>query len=327
MTQPRQTHRPPLQQVLEAYVAVTGASYTAKAGDRVVGVNRDGAVTITLPTGQIRPGRIYTIKDESGAASSNNITVATEGHETIDGSATDVINVNYECKSYYSDGSNWFILPVAPITSAQVSFDAPGLTLSTSNVEGAGNSIRSGATIALFDATDPSTQAHGDSAAAGNAAVAARRDHKHAMPSAGGGADISARVTHGSNQSIANATDTVLAFSTEDFDTDNIHDNSTDNSRLRAATAGKYIITGSLSWAANAIGTRKIWIRLNGTAKVAESNTNAAGSGESADSIAMILDLNATDYVELVVRQTSGGALNVTGTAWGPVFAMAKIMG
>ena len=41
----------------------------------------------------------------------------------------------------------------------------------------------------------------------------------------------------------------------------------------------------------------------------------------------MILDLSATDYVELVVRQTSGGALNVTGTAWGPVFAMAKIMG
>jgi hypothetical protein len=37
---------------------------------------------------------------------------------------------------------------------------------------------------ALFDATDPSTQALGDAAAAGSAAVAARRDHKHAMPSA-----------------------------------------------------------------------------------------------------------------------------------------------
>jgi hypothetical protein len=35
---------------------------------------------------------------------------------------------------------------------------------------------------ALFDATVPSTQAFGDAAAAGSAVVAARRDHKHAMP-------------------------------------------------------------------------------------------------------------------------------------------------
>lgn len=37
---------------------------------------------------------------------------------------------------------------------------------------------------ALFDATVPSTQAFGDAASAGSAAVAARRDHKHAMPAA-----------------------------------------------------------------------------------------------------------------------------------------------
>jgi hypothetical protein len=35
---------------------------------------------------------------------------------------------------------------------------------------------------ALFDATVPSTQAFGDSAATGSAAIAARRDHVHAMP-------------------------------------------------------------------------------------------------------------------------------------------------
>ena len=36
---------------------------------------------------------------------------------------------------------------------------------------------------ALFDATSPSTQAIGDSASVGTATAAARRDHKHAMPS------------------------------------------------------------------------------------------------------------------------------------------------
>jgi hypothetical protein len=41
--------------------------------------------------------------------------------------------------------------------------------------------MRTDATIVAFDATNPSTQAFGDAAVVGAAAVAARRDHKHAM--------------------------------------------------------------------------------------------------------------------------------------------------
>jgi hypothetical protein len=61
----------------------------------------------------------------------------------------------------------------------------PALTFSTSNAAGSASSgIRTDATIALFDATVPVTQAFDDAAAAGSAGVAARRDHKHAMPAA-----------------------------------------------------------------------------------------------------------------------------------------------
>ena len=73
MVQPLHTHNPPSRPVMEAYSNVTAATYTAKAGDRLIGVNRAGAVTVTLPTAEVRPGRVYTIKDESGAAASNNI--------------------------------------------------------------------------------------------------------------------------------------------------------------------------------------------------------------------------------------------------------------
>ena len=117
MVQPQHSHRPPLRPVLEAYVNVTAAAYTAKAGDRVVGVNRSGAVTITLPTAEVRTGRIYTVKDESGAAATNNITVATEGSETIDGAATATIAENYGCVTYYSDGTNWFTVPLLTVAS------------------------------------------------------------------------------------------------------------------------------------------------------------------------------------------------------------------
>jgi len=117
MVQPQHAHRPPLRPVLDAYVNVTAASYTAKAGDRVIGVNRAGAVTVTLPTAEVRKGRVYTVKDESGAAATNNITVATEGAETIDGAATDTIADNYGCVTYYSGGTSWFTIPLLAVSS------------------------------------------------------------------------------------------------------------------------------------------------------------------------------------------------------------------
>ena len=63
------------------------------------------------------------------------------------------------------------------------SFATPSIVLGAAAAAGAAATvIRSDSTIAAFDATVPSTQAYGDSAAVGTAAFAARRDHKHAMP-------------------------------------------------------------------------------------------------------------------------------------------------
>ncbi len=128
MVQPQTSHQPPARAVLEPYVNVTASAYTAKGGDRVIGVNRAGAVTVTLPTTEVRAGRTYTIKDESGAASTNNITVATEGTETIDGSAADLITADYGSKTYYSDGSNWFEAPATLVTKTLTAARGGALT-------------------------------------------------------------------------------------------------------------------------------------------------------------------------------------------------------
>ncbi len=58
---------------------------------------------------------------------------------------------------------------------------APGATLI--NVVGIANGETAYTNKALLDSTAPSTQAIGDAAATGSQLVAARRDHKHAMPS------------------------------------------------------------------------------------------------------------------------------------------------
>ncbi len=70
--------------------------------------------------------------------------------------------------------------------AASAAQGTPGVTLGTSNVAGSsGAYVGTDATILAFDATSPSTQALGDAAAVGVATVAARRDHKHAMPAVG----------------------------------------------------------------------------------------------------------------------------------------------
>ncbi len=75
---------------------------------------------------------------------------------------------------------------------AAVSYATPSIVLGSTAAAGAASTvIRSDSTIAAFDATVPSTQAFGDSAGTGSAAVAARRDHKHAMPANPSDASIS----------------------------------------------------------------------------------------------------------------------------------------
>jgi len=49
-------------------------------------------------------------KDSGLLSNTNNIGIATEGAETIDGSATDTINANGASRMYYSDGTNLKIM-------------------------------------------------------------------------------------------------------------------------------------------------------------------------------------------------------------------------
>jgi hypothetical protein len=78
---------------------------------------------------------------------------------------------------YDGTSSRWRVFPRATASTS------PAVTFGTANAGGTSPYfVRSDDQLALFDATVPTTQAFGDTAAAGSAGVAARRDHKHAMP-------------------------------------------------------------------------------------------------------------------------------------------------
>ena len=90
---------------------VSASTYDVLATDDILHVTytSTGTVAIDLKTAQLENGRIIRIKDAGGNAEEYNITITTEGAETIDGVATAVIYGNYGALSIYSDGTNWFI--------------------------------------------------------------------------------------------------------------------------------------------------------------------------------------------------------------------------
>jgi hypothetical protein len=133
-----------------------------------------------------------------------------------------------------------------------------------------------------------------------------------------------ARVYHNANQSIATGTETTLAFNSERFDNDTIHDTSSNNSRLTCKTAGKYLISAQVQWEAGGTSRRILYLRLNGTTKIATKRF--AAFEESENDITTLYDLAVNDYVEVRVRQETGGALNVTVTdAYSPEFMMVRV--
>jgi len=93
-------------------VAITDAAHDLAAGESLLHVTKTttGICAIQLMTAQCTNGRSVTVKDAGGNAGANNITISTEGAETIDGAATLVINTNYAAVTLYSDGTNWFVI-------------------------------------------------------------------------------------------------------------------------------------------------------------------------------------------------------------------------
>lgn len=133
-----------------------------------------------------------------------------------------------------------------------------------------------------------------------------------------------ARVYASANLAVANSTNVALGFNTETLDTDSMHDNVTNNTRLTATTAGVYIIVANIQWDNNVSGSRSLSLRINGATTIAQNTSIAQaplGVGYRHE-VSTIYKLAATDYVEAVVFQDSGGSVNVSGAIANNHFAM-----
>lgn len=133
---------------------------------------------------------------------------------------------------------------------------------------------------------------------------------------------VGCTVRRTSAQNISSSTDTLISFSTSEFDNDNMWSLASPTI-MTIRTAGLYIASAYIRYAFNSTGKRVAAILRNGTSPA--SNTISAGGGmdsEAGQTHAMRLFLNVNDTLRLNTFQNSGVALN-TDTAFGGVYMTA----
>lgn len=134
------------------------------------------------------------------------------------------------------------------------------------------------------------------------------------------------RVQRSTNQSIPNATLTAITWDVESEDAGGFHSTVSNTDRLTVPTgkAGVYLVHCSMSFAADADGSRSNVIRKNG-ATVADFGVPASPATDwTTIQNSVVLRLAATDYVTAHAVHAAGNALDVLAAA-PSYFSMVRI--
>jgi len=116
------------------------------------------------------------------------------------------------------------------------------------------------------------------------------------------------------NQSIANTVDTAVALGGTDlYDTDAFHNPSSNNSRITipSGKGGKYRFETMIRFDGNSSGARSIKFYINGSEGQTVYRAPAFAAGAVINTVSFTLTLNAADYVEIFINQTSGGNVDL----------------
>jgi hypothetical protein len=122
------------------------------------------------------------------------------------------------------------------------------------------------------------------------------------------------RAYHSTTQAIASGTKTGLVFDSERFDTDSMHSTTTNTGRITVNTAGLYLFSAHVGWAANVTGFRIVYLTLNAGSDIAIQSTQVRSDGFLDFSVATIWKCAVADFVTVSVYQNSGSTINVNNS-------------
>lgn len=125
------------------------------------------------------------------------------------------------------------------------------------------------------------------------------------------GIQASARVYRTTPQSIPQNVNTAISFDAERNDLPGWHDPA-NPTRLTAAVSGTFLVGCCVEWAASGLaGGRYTSIKFGGTLNLASQGGGLGGSESIVHQVNTQVYMNAGEYVEIVVFQSTGGPLNV----------------
>jgi hypothetical protein len=123
---------------------------------------------------------------------------------------------------------------------------------------------------------------------------------------------------------LANNTIVAMSFTTEELDTDNYHNNVTNNTRVTPSKAGWYRVHGSVAFSGQTDYTAvEAFIRFNGASGLPPAFRITPGVTSTTvvgGCTALVLCNGTTDYFELCYRATRSGA-GTSGTTISVQFA------
>lgn len=117
-----------------------------------------------------------------------------------------------------------------------------------------------------------------------------------------------------------------LDYNQERWDTDTMHDTSTNNDRITIQRPGVYSLWAGIAWDGNAVGSRMARFTLGGVGTIAAKRRFIPGSSEVYMTLDTIYQFSAGDYVTCDVWQDTGGSLDIIQYSnWSPEFTAARI--
>lgn len=124
------------------------------------------------------------------------------------------------------------------------------------------------------------------------------------------------------SQTPVTATLTAVSFTAADiYDNFDGHSPSVDPTRITIGTSGWYLLFGFAQFAANATGSRELYFRFTRSGVTTYLQVADARPGQASQpiriSLAAPFELQAADYVEMVVYQSSGGGLILQDAGFG----------
>jgi hypothetical protein len=113
------------------------------------------------------------------------------------------------------------------------------------------------------------------------------------------------RIKQTSGQVVYDASPAVIAFNAEDFDTDAMHDNATNNSRITIKTAGVYLIIASAAYTAVVSDDASMSILKNGAGGLGGYTSWGPANTGAGMSTSILIELAVNDYIELSLYQNN----------------------